>query len=504
MIKKVQLPLQTMNLVTGFMVWVILSSLLPYISEDISITSQQAAWVTAVPVILGSLLRIPLGFLTNMLGARKVFIFSFFLLLPPVYYISIAQSFVDLIIGGLFIGIGGAIFSVGVTSLPKYYAKERHGFVNGIYGAGNIGTAVTAFSAPVLAAKFGWSITVQLFLVLLAVFILANIFLGDKEEKRVKTPLVQQIKSVYKNEKLWLLCLFYFITFGSFVAFTVYLPNFLVTNFGLDKVDAGFRTAGFIVVATLLRPIGGWLADRFHSLLILMYVFGAFTLAALLLSFAPSIGLYTVGCLSIAASAGIGNGVIFKLVPLYFHKQAGIANGIVSAMGGLGGFFPPLILTVLYSQIGHYAIGFMALSQVALASLILVIWMYYHEKLALSTQVVESTPLGMLVTDEHGKIITVNPSFTYLTGYSQEEMKGKNPNVLSAGKHSTEFYQNMWNEIEDHGFWQGEIWNKKKDGELFLEYLTINAIKDSSGEIKRYAGVFSDITNKEFKHVGEG
>ena len=355
---------------------------MPFIKEDIAIPEGQLALVTAVPVILGSILRVPLGFYANQFGARIIFLLSFVLLLFPIYYISIANSLADLLIGGLFLGVGGAVFSVGVTSLPKYYPKERHGFVNGIYGAGNLGTAVSTFAAPMLATKFGWSVTVQMYLVILAVFILMNFFLGDKKEPKVKTTLSEQIKGVYKNEKLWLICLFYFITFGSFVAFTVYLPNFLVSNFGLEKVDAGMRTAGFIVVATIMRPIGGWLADRFHSLILLMFVFGVYTVSAMILSFAPSLAWYTIGCLTIAFCAGVGNGVIFKLVPLYFQKQAGIANGIVSMMGGLGGFFPPILLSLLFNITGHYAIGFMALSEVALASLILVVWMYYQEKMA--------------------------------------------------------------------------------------------------------------------------
>jgi MFS transporter, NNP family, nitrate/nitrite transporter len=393
MSKKVQLPLQTLNLIVGFMVWVLISSLLPFIKEDILIPNDQLALITAIPVVLGSILRVPLGFYANLFGARIIFLLSFILLLFPVYYISIANTFVDLLIGGFFLGVGGAIFSVGVTSLPKYYPKERHGFVNGIYGAGNLGTAISTFGAPILATKIGWSQTIQFYLIILGIFILINFFLGDRKEVRVKTPMLEQIKGVYKNEKLWLLSLFYFITFGSFVAFTIYLPNFLVANFGLEKVDAGFRTAGFIVLATAMRPIGGWLADRYHSLKLLMGVFAGFTLSAILLSFAPSITWYTVGCLTIAFCAGIGNGVIFKLVPMYFQKQAGIVNGIVSAMGGLGGFFPPLILTALHKVTGHYAIGFMALSELALASLILVVWMYYQGKLKEANDAIENRAL---------------------------------------------------------------------------------------------------------------
>ncbi|WP_179033071.1 nitrate/nitrite transporter [Paenibacillus kribbensis] len=394
MIRKLQLPLQTMNLILGFSVWVIISSLMPFITEDIAIPPGKLAMVTAIPVVLGSILRIPLGYYANIFGARIVFLVSFILLLFPVYYISEASTMMDLIIGGLFLGIGGAVFSVGVTSLPKYYPKEKHGFVNGIYGVGNLGTAVTTFSAPIVATQVGWTLTVKLYLILLLVFIVLNFFFGDRHETKVKTPIMEQIKGVYKNEKLWFFSLFYFITFGSFVAFTVYLPNFLVSNFELTKVDAGMRTAGFIAIATFFRPIGGWLADRFQPLFLLVGTFAVYTVAAILLAFSPGITLYTVGCLAIAVCAGVGNGVIFKLVPFYFNKQAGIVNGIVSMMGGLGGFFPPILLSSIHAATGHYSIGFMLLSQVALASLILVMWLYYQGRLTAATEAIDAVGQG--------------------------------------------------------------------------------------------------------------
>lgn len=385
--QKLQLPLQTFTLVSGFMIWVILSGLIPFIKEDIVLTPNQLTLVTAIPVVLGSILRVPIGYWTNRYGARIVSLISFIVLLFPIYFISKASSFTDLLIGGLFIGVSGAIFSAGVTALPKYYPKERHGFVNGIYGTGNLGTAITTFSAPVLATQFGWQTTVKLYLILTAVVILLNFIFGDKNEPKVITPLKEQIIGVYKNEKLWFLCLFYFLTFGSFVAFTVYLPNFLVTHFGLDKVDAGLRTAGFIAIATFMRPIGGWLGDKFNSFKILMIVFTGLTLSGILLAFNPSLIFYTIGCLAVAICAGTGNGTIFKLVPMYFSKQAGIVNGIVAAMGGLGGFFPPLMLSFLFNLTGHYAIGYMLLSQVAMASLIIVLWMFYQEKLIVANNI---------------------------------------------------------------------------------------------------------------------
>jgi len=495
--QKWQLPLQTLSLVVGFMVWVILSSLMPKIKADIPLTANQIALVTAVPVVLGSIMRIFLGYWANRFGARLIFFISFIILIFPIFYLSFSNSFSDLIIGGLVLGMGGAVFSIGVTSLPKYYPKERHGFVNGIYGAGNIGTAITSFAAPVLANSIGWQQTVRLFLIPVVLFALFNFLFGDRKENRVNNPLMGQIQSVYKNEKLWFLSLFYFITFGSFVAFTVYLPNFLVTYFKLSTVDAGLRTAGFITLATFLRPIGGWFGDKFNPFMILLFVFGGLTLSGVILSFSPTISLYTIGCLTLAICAGIGNGTIFKLVPYYFSKQGGIVNGIVSAMGGLGGFFPPLVLSAVFNMTGQYAIGFMSLAMFALASFIIVVWMYYLERLDLETKIMENVGQSMMVTNPAGIIQKVNKAFTKVTGYQTEEAVGKKPSILQSGKHDQSFYQKMWDSIKEYGYWQGEIWNKRKNGDIYLEWLTISEVKNDSGELKYYLGLFSDMTDKK-------
>lgn len=498
--RALQLSLQTSNLVVSFMIWVLISSLMPSIQEDISLTSFQVSIVTAIPVILGSVLRIPIGFYTDRFGARNIFIISFLALLFPVFYISAATTFTDLVIGGLILGIGGATFSIGVTSLPKYYPKERHGFINGIYGVGNIGTAITTFGAPIIAQSIGWVNTVRLYLILLILFMLLNLILGDKKEKRVKASMVEQVKGVYKNTILWFLNLFYFVTFGAFVAFTMFLPGFLVNNFGLTAVDAGMRTAGFIVLATFLRPIGGWLADKFNAYKMLMITFLGVTISGVLLSFSPNIGWFTVGTLAVGICVGIGNGTIFKLVPFYFSKQAGIVNGVVSAMGGLGGFFPPLVLTAVFNMTGQYAIGFMALSQFALVSFIIVIWMYYQDQMNIERQIIEGTVEGILVANNHGIIKNVNPAFTEITGYTKEEACGNKPSLLQSDRHGEEFYQSMWTNIQENGFWEGVIWNKRKNGEIYPQWLTISSIKDNVGKVKYYVGIFNDISDVNIDH----
>lgn len=491
-----QLVIQTANLVAGFMVWVLISSLMPFIKEDVSLSSTQIAWVTAVPVILGSLLRVPIGFWANRYGARLLFTISFIILLVPIAIISYAQSISMLILGGFILGIGGAVFSIGVTSLPKYYPKEKHGFINGIYGAGNIGTAITSFAAPALANIYGWRTTVQVFLLIVLIFAVINFLFGDRKEQKAKISFSKSFKQVYKNPKLWFLSLCYFITFGSFVAFTVYLPSFLVNHFDLGKVDAGLRTAGFIALATIFRPVGGWLGDKINPFLILMAVFFSLTFAGFLLSFTPSLPIYSFGCLLVAFFAGIGNGAVFKLVPLYFSKQAGIVNGIVSAMGGLGGFFPPIILTILFNWTGHYAIGFMSLSEFSLATLVLVVWLYYLDKLEISAKIVNLVDEGIVLTDSNGIIQQVNPAFTKITGYTQEEVIGKTPSVLQSGEHDNHFYEQMWDRLKSDGFWEGAIWNKRKNNQVYKEWLTITAIKDDAGETKHYVGMFKEENGK--------
>ena len=357
-----QLTLQTLSLVAGFMAWSIISPLMPFISQDVDISPGQISVILAIPVILGSVLRVPFGYLTNIVGAKWVFFWSFIVLLLPIFLLGQAQSPGMLMLSGFFLGIGGAIFSVGVTSVPKYFSKDKVGLANGIYGVGNIGTAVSSFCAPVLAGAIGWQNTVRSYLIILSIFAILMFFLGDKNEPKVKIPLMAQVKDLSKNYKLYYLSLWYFITFGAFVAFGIFLPNFLVDHFSIDKVDAGIRSGIFIALATFLRPVGGVIGDKFNAVKVLMIDFVVMIIGAIILGISDHIALFTVGCLTISICAGIGNGLIFKLVPSYFLNEAGSANGIVSMMGGLGGFFPPLVITYVANLTGSSHLAFIFLA----------------------------------------------------------------------------------------------------------------------------------------------
>lgn len=357
-----QLTLQTLSLVVGFMAWSIISSLMPYISQDIKVNPGQLSIILAIPVILGSILRVPFGYLTNVIGAKWVFFCSFVVLLFPIFFLGQAQTPGMLMLSGFFLGVGGAIFSVGVTSVPKYFSKDKVGLANGIYGMGNIGTAVSSFLAPPIAGIIGWQTTVRSYLIIIAIFAILMFIFGDKNEPKVKVPLASQFKKLSSNYKLYYLSLWYFITFGAFVAFGLFLPNYLVNNFGIDKVDAGIRSGVFIALATFLRPIGGILGDKFNAVKVLMIDFIMMIIGAVILGISSHIALFTIGCLTISICAGLGNGLIFKLVPSYFAKESGAANGIVSMMGGLGGFFPPLVITYVTGLTGSSHLAFILLA----------------------------------------------------------------------------------------------------------------------------------------------
>ncbi|EEK12827.1 MULTISPECIES: nitrate/nitrite transporter [Staphylococcus] len=374
-----QLTLQTLSLVVGFMAWSIISPLMPYISQDIKINPGQLSIILAIPVILGSILRVPFGYLTNIIGAKWVFFCSFIILLFPIFFLGQAQSPGMLMASGFFLGVGGAIFSVGVTSVPKYFSKDKVGLANGIYGMGNIGTAISSFLAPPIAGIVGWQTTVRSYLIIIAIFAILMFFLGDAKEPKVKVPLGAQVKDLSSNYKLYYLSLWYFITFGAFVAFGLFLPNYLVNNFGIDKVDAGIRSGVFIALATFLRPVGGILGDKFNAVKVLMIDFVVMIIGAVILGVSSHIALFTIGCLTISICAGLGNGLIFKLVPSYFAKESGTANGIVSMMGGLGGFFPPLVITYVTSLTGSSHLAFILLAVFGILAFITMGHLYKKE-----------------------------------------------------------------------------------------------------------------------------
>jgi NNP family nitrate/nitrite transporter-like MFS transporter len=356
------LVLSTLAFALCFAVWGLVSPLATRFQELYELSSTQISVVIATPVILGSLFRIPIGLLTDRFGGRAVFTALMLVLIVPVLFIGLlGGSFGGLLFWGFFLGLAGSSFAVGVPFVNKWFPPHMQGLVLGIYGMGNIGSAIAAYAAPAIAAFYGWQWAFWVFILPLAALAVVFWLLGRDAPATGPRPSVTAGISLFRREVMpWVLSLFYFLTFGGFVALGIYLPKLLVDLFGFTPTGAGLRAAGFVVLATLARPVGGWLADRIGGSRTLAIVFAVVPVTALVMSLQPGPGLFRLAVLTTAVLLGVGNGAVFKLVAAYYPDKTGAVTGVVGAAGGLGGFFPPLVLGVVRDATGSYALGFIS------------------------------------------------------------------------------------------------------------------------------------------------
>jgi MFS transporter, NNP family, nitrate/nitrite transporter len=367
---EVQLALGTGAFALCFAVFGSLSAMMPILSTQLHLTAIQKSIAVALPVLLGSLGRLPLGMLTDRLGGRSVFTAVMVLSIIPAFLMGGVHDYTHLLIYGFFIGIGLASFSVGVGFVSGWYSAERQGFALGVYGAGNIGQSLAAFGAPFIAEAYGFQWGFWTFGVLLTIWLVIFVAAARNAPRRSAPKSFAETIRPLKDQRSWLLSIYYFLTFGGFVAMAIYLPIFLTEMFHLTPRDAGLRTAGFVVLATAMRPVGGTLADKVGGRNILMWVFPITAVMALLMAY-PLMVTFTIGALGVAAAIGLGNGAVFKLVPEFFPQSVGSVTGLVGAAGGLGGFFPPLVLGFVKEQTGSFLPGFIMLSGFCLLCLIL-------------------------------------------------------------------------------------------------------------------------------------
>ena len=363
------LVLATVAFAVSFSVWGLISGLAPIFRQQYGLTATQTSLMVAIPVLLGSIGRIPMGLLTDRYGGRVVFAILLAFGLLPAAALALDHSYGSLLFWGFVIGLAGSSFAVGVGFVSPWFPQEKQGLALGIYGAGNIGQSIAVFGAPVLAAAVGVATTFPIFGIASLLWgVVFYLFASNAVRTGPPRTLAASIQALRTERVSWLLSGFYFLTFGGFVALGVFLPTLLRDQFQLQPADAGARTAGFVLLATACRPLGGWLADRLTGQVLLRYVFiGIAGLAFVLIP--VSIESFTIGALGCAVCLGLGNGGVFKLVPQYFPKQTGTITGLVGAAGGLGGFFPPLALGVFRDATGSYAIGFVLLGAFAVGCL---------------------------------------------------------------------------------------------------------------------------------------
>lgn len=373
----VMLALATLGFAVNFWAWALLSPLGTRYKDLLGLSGSQQALLVAVPVIVGSLGRIPVGALTDRFGGRVMYPLVSLATIVPVLFIGLAgqRSLVSLLIGGFFLGIGGTAFAVGVPFVNAWFPPERRGLAIGVFGVGMGGTAISALTTVKLVTSRGAAAPFLITAVALALYAaLAWFVMRDAPGRAIPTePLGARLAATARLSITWQACILYAVAFGGYVAFSVYLPAYLRTAYGLTQADAANRMAGFVVVAVLLRPVGGWLSDRLGPIPVLTAVYAVLTAGAVVQSFTPDLmPLGTIAFLTMAGALGAGSGATFALVArMAPANKVGSVTGLVGAAGGLGGFVPPLVMGFIYGRLGSYGLGLALLALVALGTMVL-------------------------------------------------------------------------------------------------------------------------------------
>ena len=370
-----QLVLATLGFMVGFWAWALISPLGKAYGVDYDLTDVQQAVLVAVPVIVGSLGRIPVGALTDRLGAKVMFPSVIGLTILPVLFVGlVAESFAALLVGGFFLGLGGTAFAIGVPFVNAWYPPARRGTALGIFGIGMGGTAISAFTTVRLADAGERSLPFIIVACVLAAYAVVSwLALRDAPGR---TPgaaggLLARTWATLRLPATLQLSWLYAVGFGGFVAFSVYLPTFLANAYDLTTADAAARTAGFVVLAVLCRPLGGALSDRVGAIPVSAASFSIVTVLASVIAFKPDlVPVGTVAFLGMAVALGASSGATFALVAAVAPpEKVGGVTGVVGAAGGLGGFVPPLLMGVVYQLNGDYDLGFALLAVTALGTL---------------------------------------------------------------------------------------------------------------------------------------
>ena len=376
------LAMATIGFAVNFWAWALISPLGPLFRTTGTLgalSESDVALLVAVPVVVGSLGRIVVGGLTDRYGGRVMFpIVSGVTILPTLFIAFFAlDSYRLLLLGGFLLGIAGTAFAVGVPFVNAWFPPEKRGLAIGIFGAGMGGTAISALTTVKLTASLGAKSPFLITAAVLAGYALAAWLILRDAPGRV-VPATSLAARIADNSRLpiaWQACLLYAVAFGGYVAFSVYLPAYLKTAHHLTAASAANRMAGFVVVAVIMRPVGGWLADKVGSTPVLATGFGVVVVCAGISAGTPPLhGIGTIAFLAMAAALGSGSGATFALIAKVTEpSRVGGVTGLVGAAGGLGGFVPPLIMGYVYGRTNSYAIGLWMLSVTAALALLLTV-----------------------------------------------------------------------------------------------------------------------------------
>ena len=390
------LSLSTLAFTVCFAVWVMFSIIGIPIKANLGLNETEFGLLAATPILTGSLFRLPLGMLTDRVGGRIVFFVLMVSTVIPIWLISLATQYWHFLVLGLFVGVAGASFSVGIAYVARWFPRKRQGFALGIFGAGNAGAAVTKFVAPALVVAYGWQAVPQVYAVaMLAMAILFWIFTYTDTTHHVSSHItVKQQLSALKDPNVWKLCQYYSIVFGGYVALSLLMTKYYITEYGFTMQTAALLAAIFVLPSGIIRAMGGWMSDKIGAHRLTWWVMWVSWICLFLLSYPQTemvvqtirgpvslhIGLnvwmFTALLFILGISWGIGKASVFKYISDEYPENIGVISGIVGLMGGLGGFFLPILFGMIVDITGINSGIFMLLYGVVWVSLI---WMYLTE-----------------------------------------------------------------------------------------------------------------------------
>lgn len=376
----------------SFMIWVLLGALGNYLASEFHLSPSEKGFMTAIPLLGGSILRLVFGKLTDSIGAKKTGAIGLGVTLVPLLGGWLwADSMPKVYAVGLLLGVAGASFAAALPLASGWYPPKYQGLAMGIAGAGNSGTLFATFFAPRLAEQAGWHAVFGMAILPLLIVLMIFALMAQDAPAAAQASRKPEFFAVMKQWDTALFSLFYAVTFGGFVGLASFLSILLRDQYGVTKVQAGDLTTLCVLAGSFLRPVGGILADKLGGIRMLIFLYGAVAVLSACIATFPPLGWAVALLFLVMGCLGMGNGSVFQLVPQRFKNQVGIATGILGAAGGIGGFFLPTLLGGLKQSTGSYGSGFMVfggLALVALAMLVLAqrnwvgVWIERHGRVA--------------------------------------------------------------------------------------------------------------------------
>ncbi|HWP12232.1 MAG TPA: nitrate/nitrite transporter [Ramlibacter sp.] len=390
------LAVSTLAFTVCFMVWMMFGVIGIPIKKALNLNATEFGLLTAMPVLTGSLIRVPLGIWTDRYGGRVVMAVLMAVTVPAIWLMSYATQFWHFLVIGLFVGLAGGSFSVGTPYVARWFPRSRQGLAMGVYGAGNSGAAVNKFVAPALVVAFGWTMVPEVYAAVMLGTVLLFLFFSHSDPGHLVSSEVKftdQLKSL-KDPKVLRYCQYYSIVFGGYVALSLWMVQYYVGEFGLDIRWAALLAACFSLPGGVLRAIGGWLSDKFGAHSVTWWVMWVSWICLFMLSYPQfdltvmttngpksfSLGLnvyvFTALMFILGIAWAFGKASVFKYISDDYPHNIGTISGIVGLAGGLGGFVLPIMFGALMDLTGIRSSAFMLMYGVVWVSLI---WMYFTE-----------------------------------------------------------------------------------------------------------------------------